>query len=260
MVDDYFMLQIVFSFIPLIIITIFLILIKTKYIDFKNGYFWGLISLIMAYTFNYLIEFIWPSINIYYKYGNSISKFIAFLISFGLVEEISRYLSLKFSKPKTKYQILINLIYISLIFAAYENYSYIGVANNPLHLAIIRAFTPVHLLFAIIMAYFLIKSFTAKQENHKILRIVYEFLAIIIPIIFHTIYDYIMKDYPINMLNIWIIGLIAILAYGCTFFVIYKNNKNCKDEIQFKNKKVINIFKIIFIVLFSLFYIYAFNV
>ena len=69
-----------------------------------------------------------------------------------------------------------------------------------------------------------------------------------------------MKDYPINMLNIWIIGLIAILAYGCTFLVIYKNNKNCKDEIQFKNKKVINIFKIIFIVLFSLFYIYAFNV
>ena len=260
MVDDLLMLQVLLSFIPLIIITIFLLILKRKNLDFKNLYFGGLMSLIMAYVFNYIIEWIWPSINVNYKYGSFFSQFIAYLIIFGLVEELSRYLSLKFSKPKTNWQILINSIFISLIFTAYEDYSYIGMANNPLKLALTRAFTPVHLLFALIMAYFLIKSLKAKKNNNKVLSSVYEMLALIIPILFHTIYDFILKDYSINKLNILVIILIFIISYGLTFLAIYTVNKQNEEQIVIKNNKVVNIFKIIIIVLFSIFYLYAFHV
>ncbi len=260
MVDDYFMLQILFSFIPLIIITIFLLIKNGKNIDFKNLYFWGLVSLIMSFMLNYIIDWCMPNINFYYKYGNFFSKFIAYLIVFGFVEEFSRYLSLKFSNPKTEYEILINIIYISLIFTSYEDYSYIGVANNPFKLAIIRAFTPVHLLFALMMGYFLIKAFKAKQNNKKILRIVYEIIALIIPALIHAIYDFILKDYSINKLNFLVIILIFIISYGLTFMAILNVNKKTEEIVIVKRNKIANIFKIIIVVLFSLFYLYAFHV
>lgn len=117
--------------------------------------------------------------------------FTAFLVA-GFVEEGFKYLILLliFWNNKNfneKFDGIVYAVFVSLGFALIENIMY--VFRNGYDVGVIRAFTavPAHSLFAVSMGFFLGRAkFYPKKRFADLL------LALLIPIIFHGIYDFIL--------------------------------------------------------------------
>lgn len=253
------MMQFILSLIPLLIISIFFYIKKIKINNLINVIFWGIISIILTIILNNIVTALIPNLNEIYSSGNTISKFFAFLIIAGITEETSKYICLKASKPKSKNEIFTNLIYISLIFTIYEDYSYLGNSTYFLKLGLFRAATPCHLIFAVIMSLFLMKSYDIKNKNNDKKYLIYEILALIIPIILHGFYDFCVKDYNVTNLNIFLIIFLFILSYGITILAIFKQQKEVEINNNIQKNKIIKFLKIIFIILFTLFFFIVFK-
>ena len=229
------MMQIVLSIVPFIIIMFFFFIKKIKINNFDNLVFWGIISLLLATIFNALIDNFFPHLNFLYRFGDSWSQLWAFLVIYGVVEEGAKYLALKFSKPKTKNQIFINMLYIALIFTIFENFSYLSNTNYFWQLALFRILAPFHLVFAVVMAYFLTKAYDNPSKS-----LIYNGLALGIPIIVHGFYDYFLKDFKVYNLNFFLILILGILSYGLIFRKVLKLSND--DEVE-KPKKMMVILK-----------------
>lgn len=147
-------LEVLIGILPLLIITICIKLRKQKINNFIDLLFFGILSAILAIIIampigdNPLFQLL--------RESKGLPLFIYFLITAGLIEEISKYIALKLTKPKSKKEIFINILYVSTIFTIYEDLIYIFTANFPLKLAILRAMTPMHLVFNLIMFFVVI--------------------------------------------------------------------------------------------------------
>ncbi|KWU61023.1 MULTISPECIES: glutamic-type intramembrane protease PrsW [Priestia] len=132
----------------------------------------------------------------------------AFLLA-GLLEEFFKWFTLFFTIYKhvefdEHYDGIVYGVAISLGFATLENIFYL-LANGP-ETAFGRAILPVssNALFGVIMGYYLGKGkFSMGNEKRK-----WILFSLLIPILLHGIYDYILKN-----INNWVIFIVPFMGY-----------------------------------------------
>lgn len=126
------------------------------------------------------------------------SAYKAFIVA-GFTEELFKFLALylliwKNPNFNERFDGIVYAVFISLGFAGVENVLY--VFANGTGVAISRAFTavPAHALFGVIMGFYFGKALIGGKTRNM-------FLALIMPIIFHGFYDFIlMSNHPILLL------------------------------------------------------------
>ena len=163
---------------PLILLLIFsLILNKKKYNlnDYLKIIICGFLSLLFTLVVGNIINSTIENFAYSLPFSESIQKFISFLFLAGLLEETSKWLCIKFTKPNDEYSIYINSILISIIFTVFENFFYIN-KYNTIEMLIGRSTMIGHLVFQIIMSLLLIKALKCKKNDKKGLNIIFQFL------------------------------------------------------------------------------------
>lgn len=160
--------QILFSIIPILFFLILLFIKKFKIKEPINVIFWGCISVLVA---------IFASAMLAKDTKNLIgtTRFFTIFITVALVEELAKYIAIKAIRPTSKNDFYITSMFIAIIFAAIENFSYNADTSNIVKLGIYRLLTPMHILFQIVMACFLNKSFTQRQEQKNLMSIYLNF-------------------------------------------------------------------------------------
>lgn len=240
------MIQILFSIIPILVFLVVFYLKRIKINNIIHLIFCGIISVILSIIFGQVLINIFPLLKFWGNYGEVFSKFFYYLIVAGMVEELSRYVALKISNPKSKNQIFINLFCISLIFIAIEDYGYMASANNLLKLGIYRAISPIHMFFATIMACFL--SFSFEKNKEKSGFNIFEVMALVVPIIFHGVFDCIFDIFNLHTenINFLLIIVFVLLGYIIPILMFLKLKKEDVNK-KIKFSKFINIIEAIFI-------------
>jgi len=136
----------------------------------------------------------------------------AFVVA-AFTEELFKFLALylliwKSREFNDKYDGIVYAVFISLGFAAVENILY--VFGNGYGTGIMRAFTavPAHAIFGITMGfYFGMARFYTKKEDHLKRK------ALLIPVLLHGIYDFILFT-GIDWLSVVFIGFLIYLYYS----------------------------------------------
>jgi len=147
-----------------------------------------------------------------YFYGLMAAAWKAFVVA-AFTEELFKFLALylliwKSREFNDKYDGIVYSVFISLGFAAVENVLY--VFGNGYGTGIMRAFTavPAHAIFGITMGfYFGMARFYTKKEDHLKRK------ALLIPVLLHGIYDFILFT-SIEWLSIVFIGFLIYLYYS----------------------------------------------
>ena len=226
---------IIYALTPILLIALFIyhkdknkepnsIIIKLLFGGILSTFITVFITIILGQIFDIFIE----------DFNNlkGLKLIIHAFICIALIEETSKYLMLnKISKNKEcdeDFDMILYGSFIGLGFAAFENILY--VVEYDTKVAIIRAFTavPMHTILGIIMGYYLLKY--KNTSNNK-----YKYLSIIIPVLIHGVYDYlIMTKIEINVI-LAIILLIIVFVYGIVIInkiskKSIKNNNNIYNE------------------------------
>ena len=250
--------RIFLSSIPLLVFLIVFLYKKIKVNNIVHLIFCGVISVSLSLVLSQIFIKVLSLLKFLSGYGIGFYRIIYYLIIVGGVEELSRYIALKLSKPKTKNQIFINLLLISLIFIIIENYGYIGIANNPLKLGIYRSLFPNHMFFSVIMSYFLCLSFEKRKDGQKVN--IFDILAIVVSMFFHGLFDYSLDVFGINTnnVNFILVALFVFLGYIIPMLLLFKL-KNDKEEVV-KFNKILNIIELILICFFLIFILFVFGV
>ncbi len=156
----------------------------------------GCLSVIPAIAFNMILKAI-------LKVDISESLVETFTFAFfvvGLAEEFSKFIFLRWNlylRPEfdEPYDGITYAVMIGMGFATLENVLYVYQSENAYEVAWLRAFTavPAHATFAIAMGYF---TGLAKFNQEK--RFTYLFKGLVIAIIMHGFYDFLLmqKNYP----------------------------------------------------------------
>lgn len=130
------------------------------------------------------------------NYGYQSALYQAIIVA-GLTEEFTKFaivinVAFKSRYYDEKLDGIVYCVFTSLGFATAENLLYIfSVSNNFLYTGITRAIlsVPAHMLFAITMGYYLS---LAKFAKNRILSLVFLIEALIMPIMLHGAFDYIL--------------------------------------------------------------------
>lgn len=158
--------------------------------------------------------------------------FQAFIVA-GLTEEFFKfYIVFKIAFHSKHYNEkldgIVYCVFASLGFATAENVLYVfNVQTNYLFTGIIRALlsVPAHMLFAITMGYYIS---LAKYSRYKEEYIEYISKALIIPIILHGIYDYILFSRIYNYFIVLIVFVIYLWSINLSKLNRYVNES--KEE------------------------------
>lgn len=145
-------------------------------------------------------------------YGFMAAAWKAFVVA-AFTEELFKFLALylliwKSREFNDKYDGIVYSVFISLGFAAVENVMY--VLGSGVFTGVIRAITavPAHAIFGITMGfYFGMARFYPKKEDHLKRK------ALLIPILLHGIYDFILFT-GIDWLSVVFIGFLIYLYYS----------------------------------------------
>lgn len=155
----------------------------------------------------------------------------------GTAEELGKYLVLRIFTWRSRhfdysYDAIVYAVFVSLGFAALENVTY--VFSNGVGTAIARMFTavPGHACFAVFMGFFYSKAKYAAITKNKSSYKVNNFLAIIVPILIHGVYDAILMGARVSdaelgaglAVILWILLVIALFVVSC--IIIVKSSKN----------------------------------
>ena len=130
--------------------------------------------------------------------------FIYYFICIGSVEEFFKWIVVRLYAFNDKeydevYDIIVYSVFVSLGFACIENIMYVFVHGAKT--AILRAITsiPGHTCFGVIMGYYYSKSKVAQISNNKSVYHMNMLLSILVPTIFHTLYDAIISYIAANI-------------------------------------------------------------
>lgn len=257
--------KIFISFLPTIIVGIFYLLVNKKKVNLNNLLNIFLVSffLIFFYMITYKITIflgavlylgmqkIIPNISVEYGFG----LFFKAFVSAGLCEEIAKWVGIKVLKPKNKREIVVFAIFVATFLSSMENNSFIQ--RFGLVTGIYRALMDMHIVFQVVMSFFMVKAFEKKNNGKKMQSHLIQILAILIPAIIHGIYDAIFWDVTTDGQSILVPISFGIFVYGITFWTIYKYRDN--GEYKEENPKKASIGKIIFAILVLIFDLYTFK-
>jgi len=197
---------------------------------FLGGVAASFMTLFISMWLEYLFPYLVPNIEELSK--NLIILFIQVFCGIAFVEEFSKwimsyiigYKSFEFDEV---YDAIVYCVFVALGFATFENLLYVLFDETQLFTSILRGLTavPGHVFDAIIMGVFL--GFAKKSNIHKDLKKEKKYLrlSLIIPILTHTIYDYLIMTQVILLLPIWIFFIIGMYIYS-----IKKVNKVSKRD------------------------------
>ena len=180
----------------------------------KKLFLSGIISgLIVIFISTIIIIFIPNIANLDNK--NLLSLILYCFIFVATIEEISKFIMIYHISFNNKefdqaFDIILYSIYVGLGFACFENIIYILSSNSSIILSFVRGITaiPAHTSFQIIMGYYLYLYKINHKKNNYIL------LSIIIPILLHGTYDYILLSNNHLLLLYFIIVLIFIFIFS----------------------------------------------
>lgn len=136
----------------------------------------------------------------------------AFIVA-GFTEELFKYIAVRRGAFNSihyneKLDGIIYCVFVSLGFAAVENVIYVLFrSNNPLYVGISRGIfaIPAHMLFGVTMGYYLsMAKFAKTRESFFSLQ------ALLMPLILHGIYDYILMSGAYGFFGIFIVFVIIL--------------------------------------------------
>ena len=190
----------------------------------------GILSGLLVIFISFIIIIIFPE----YLELEKASFFKLFLYSFvfvSLIEEVSKWLMIykiayNHKENNQYFDIILYSVFVGLGFACFENFLYLLNHNNKILVAIFRGITaiPAHACFQTFMGYYL-----AKSKNNKF----YFYLSLIIPIILHGIYDFLLLSGNIILVCMFLIFIITMFI-----ITILKIKELIKlDELGLNEKK-----------------------
>jgi len=153
------------------------------------------------------------------------AAYTSFVVA-GFTEELFKFLVLYFFIRKDahfneQFDGIVYAVFVSLGFAAVENILY--VVGNGMQVGLVRAITavPAHALFGVVMGFYFGKSLLHPQKRYLI-------LALVMPILFHGIYDFIILSQEYILLLFFIPYLIYLWING------FKKMKYLSEHSRFK--------------------------
>ena len=169
--------------------------------------------------------------------NNLLAMFIYIFFGIGLIEEFCKWINVYSGSYYSKsihnsYDLIIYSVMVSLGFAFFENIIYIfqyGISTG-----IMRDFLsiPGHAMFGAFMGYYLgIAKYYSSNSKH-IRKIFYILLSLIIPSIFHTIFDFLLSVNNVCYLIIFFVFVLITLK-----IVISKLNKMSHNNLKIRRKK-----------------------
>lgn len=196
----------------------------------------GIIAALISSFISVILKIHFPFLKLEYQNMNILQIFIKSFVSIAVVEEASKWIIGFIGTWKNKYfnHIFDPIVYstfIALGFAAYENilyaYAYNSYGFTPVLLRGIIS-VPCHASFAIFMGYYLgiAKNSQISMKNNK--KIKYIIFSLIIPIIFHFIYNILLIN-P-NKLS-YTIFIIYVLVLHCFSYLKIKKLNSIKKLI-----------------------------
>lgn len=166
------------------------------------------------------------------SYNSYSAAFQAFIVA-GITEEFAKYIIIMSFAFRSRYYNekldgIVYAVFTSLGFATAENLLYIlSRAEGILYTGITRAIfsVPAHMLFAITMGYYLsLAKFSKSSHNSAILLLE----ALLMPVLLHGIYDYILMSKVYGYFLILIIFVIFLWKFNLKRLNIYV--KESKDD------------------------------
>ncbi len=189
----------------------------------------GLLSAFLVITVNVLIAIFIPNFYLatqYYKF-NFFELFILVFLEIALVEELSKWLMIRLIGYPSKafdqqYDIIVYSVFVALGFAMVENIFY--VLNGGFGLGIYRAIfsVPGHVAFGVFMGYYL--EIAKQQEaKDKVKYRVSMLKSILIPTLFHSLYNYLLMLE--NMFYLFIFLVFIIVLYFSAYLKVDQISK-----------------------------------
>lgn len=195
-------------------------------------FFSGFISTILVIFISVVTILIFPGIeNI--ENVNLGYLFIYSFIFIALIEEFSKWfiiykLSYNDKEFDQLYDIVLYSVIVGLGFACLENILYVFEEGNGMIIAIFRSFTavPAHACFQTFMGYYLsLSKFDDKENKNK-----YLILSILVPILLHGIYDFLLLSQNIILVCIFLFFIIFMFIF--TISKIKKIVKSDNDRLK----------------------------
>ena len=175
------------------------------------------------------------ALELVFPYESILKAIILACVIVAPAEELGKFLIMRLMTWKSKhfdhsYDAIVYAVFVSLGFAALENIKY--VFERGIGTAIIRMFSavPGHACFAVFMGFFYGKAKNAKENGKS--HIGFTFLALIVPILIHGVYDAILMsgqaaydDAPVltGLSVLGWIGFLIIMFAGSIVMIIYSS-------------------------------------
>jgi RsiW-degrading membrane proteinase PrsW (M82 family) len=155
----------------------------------------GFLAAVMVLSFNLLISKFFPGFTID-ENASFLKLFFLTFFEVALIEEFSKWLMIVLIGYKSKefdqlYDIIVYSVFVALGFAMLENMFYVFSSDNGMMLGFSRAIlsVPGHVCFGIFMGVFLGFAKTHDSDN-KITSFLYMILAVLVPTLLHTVYNF----------------------------------------------------------------------
>ena len=198
-------------------------------------FIFGLLTVVPAVILEIILSPFFPTENC----KSIIRLFINVFIGVAFIEEILKWLVVKIfvyrhSDFDETFDAVVYAVFASLGFACIENLLYVlllGVGTG-----IVRAITavPLHACTGIIMGYYIGKAKLSSENTGKYNEMLYIFLSILLPVIVHTIYDFLIFTRVPMYVLVWL-GFVVVTYIIC--FILVKNST--KNNESFVKEEVL---------------------
>ena len=197
-------------------------------------FLWGILTIAPIFFLEKYMISVFPI-----KDGMDIFKMLIFaFLDIGIIEESFKWLALYLSIYTNKefnhpYDSIVYGVFLSLGYALLENLVYM--INGGVIAGILRSFTsiPSHACTGIIMGYFMGIAKKEEGEKNQTGANVYLLLSILMPVILHTLYDYLTMVKSTFFLVLFV--LYVVFMYVISFVTIDKTSK-IEENIKIKKK------------------------
>ena len=192
-----------------------------------SSFLWGAFASIPIVIVELILQIFIPDI--------SILHIFSIFIGVALVEEGFTWLVVKFKYKKDEfdetYDGIVYSVFVSLGFALVENILY--VCTNGMGTGVLRALTavPGHAYYGVIMGYYFGQAKMAKTKKDSSKETGQLVLSILIPVLFHGIYDVLLAENLLFVL-LWFIFVIFVNVYSIR--LLFKASKNNTKYIKGK--------------------------
>ena len=212
-------LSILLALLPIILISIFIILFdkeKEPLFSYIKCYFMGFFAVCVVLLFNSVTGL---KLDIYSR--DFVYLFVYSFVFVGLLEEVAKFLStmiiMKIDKHFNSYfDSIVYAAFVAMGFACLENIIYIVNDNFNINTVILRAVfsVPSHVIFSVFMGKF-IELFRTKEKG----RVLYLLLAVIIPVLLHGLYDFVLLYVP-NLVSTTLTFYVILISFEIILYII----------------------------------------